>query len=263
MTDYPLLIALFSVPFLLGRLRTFRKGLVTSLFILLLFLGSGSLLTLIVPISCAVFLFFLERKRAVPAREQSAFVKNPFSFMMTIFLISMAIFCAFGDAFYHYGMFLSLDEKILALGKQCASFGLLLGPLVLGNRCDRKGPFSAAVFLSLSAELSILFAGTAQSSALLFVIGNFLLSFSISGFFVLMPLLFSAFYGHENFLRMYPISAASAALCWGVFRYFYISDWSKSVSPASFLLSLLILIVVSSFCVFHAWKRRLVLVQSI
>ena len=81
MTDYPLLIALFSVPFLLGRLRTFRKGLVTSLFILLLFLGNGSLLTLIIPISSAVFLFFMERKRAVPAREQSAFVKNPFSFI--------------------------------------------------------------------------------------------------------------------------------------------------------------------------------------
>ncbi|MEY8368886.1 hypothetical protein AALA24_08955 [Anaerovoracaceae bacterium 42-11] len=263
MTDYPLFIALFSVPFLLGRLRTFRKGLVTSLFILLLFLGSGRLLTLSIPFICAIFLFFTERKKAASAKEQSAFVKNPSSFMMTVFLITMTIFCAFGDIFYLYGMFLSLDEKILALGKQCAAFGFLSGCLVLGNRYDRKGPFSAAIFLSLAAELSILFAGAGQSSTLLFVLGNFLLAFSISGFFVLMPLLFCAFYGQKNFLRMYPAAAGSAVLCWGIFRYFYISTWSKSVNPAAFLLNLLFLIIISSFCVFRAWKKRLVLVRQV
>ncbi len=261
MFDFLQLLALLAVPMLLEPLHSPRKGLVIGLFILLLFLTQQNILLLAVPVAVSVYLFFLQKKKFGMPDENPAYIKNPAFTMMLIFLLSMSIFCAFADAFYHYGRFLALDDKFLVLSRQLSGLGCIIGPMITGSRCDRKGPFSSAIFLSLVAELSILFAGSSYESPLLFLVGSFLLACTVSGFFVLMPLLVSAFYGRRFFLHMYPVIAACAALCWGFFRHFYLSAWSKTVNPADFLFNLLFLVIVSSFSVYMAWKRRLILIR--
>lgn len=181
--------------------------------------------------------------------------------MLVVFLFSMAVFCAFADAYYNYGSFLRLDPAALTFSRRLSFAAYLLGPLIFGNLCDKKGPFGAGVFLALLAELSVLLAGNGHYSLLLFVMGSFIMQLCISGFFVLMPLLSAAFFGTSQFLRLYPAIAFSTGIFWAFAKYMYQHRWSASSNPGDFLLSLLFLIMISALFVYMAWKRRFVLVQ--
>ncbi len=266
MTDYLFTLGLLALPLLIYRIRTVRRGLVTGLFLSLCFWGQADIFLLSVPLSTSIFLYFYAKKDNKTGSEKLSeknqlYVLNPSVSMLALFAAAMIIFCAFGDAFYHYGTYLMLNEKALLVSKRLSFSASLLGPLIAGNWCDKKGPFSAAIGLTLTAEFSVLLASAGDASLLLFVLGSFLVSLCISGFFVLLPLIASAFFGAANFLRFYPIICVFAAVFWSIARYQYTNRWADSANPAGFLLSLILLTFISACFIYTAWKRRFVLVR--
>lgn len=266
MTDYLFTLGLLSVPLLICRIRTGRRGLVTGLFLSLCYFGKADILLLAVPLSAAAFLYFNEKKESGPEIEKFSekgqiYVLNPSVSMLALFAAAMIIFCAFSDAFYHYGAYLMINEKVLLISRQLSFSACLLGPLAAGSWCDRKGPFSAAIGLTLASEFSVLLASAGEASLLLFVLGSFLMSMCISGFFVLLPLIASAYFGTANFRRFYPVICIFAAVFWSIARYQYTNRWSASANPGGFLLSLVLLTFISACFIYTAWKRRFVLVS--
>lgn len=256
----PIFTAL-AVPILLYPLKTFRSGLVSGLFLCLVFLCADRQILTLIPLSVSVYLFFAGKKRdSAPLPGVS--VKKPGTPMLTVFFLSMIVFCAFGDSFYNYGVYLQLDENVLAAGRRLSGPGLLAGPVLFGSWCDRKGPFGACVGLALLSELSVLLAGSGYEQPMLFLAGNVLIYICISGFFVLMPELSKVFFGKSGFYRVYLPMAAASLFIWIGTRSFYSRFTSLSLNPGDFLLNLLLLVIVSVFSVVLAWKRRLVLVTT-
>lgn len=260
MLNYASIPVLIAVPILLSSVKAYRKGLITGLFVSLIFLGSGELLLLLVPLAAAVCMFYTAKK-SEGEDSGGLYVKNPAASMLTVFLLSMIIFCAGSDAFFHYGQYLRLADDVLLLTGQVAPIGAFIGPILVGNWCDRKGPFSATIFLTLLSALSVSLAGCGDQSTVLFILGNFLVYLSTSGFFVLMPLVSEAFFGKTNFFRFYIPIAVNAVLLWAGARYVYNAGGSALGNPGEFLLSLMFLVLLSAFFAVIAWKRRFVLVR--
>ena len=259
MFDYLLFIAVLAVPFLINGVKTYRKGLVTGLFISLLYWGKILPVLALIPLSSLLYIFFSGRRTAQP-KEPIVSVKNPSLPMLAVFIVSMAIFCAFEDSFALYGSYIGINSQSLGLSHSLDQIAFLTGPVLFGNWCDRKGPFSAAIFLTLLSEISVWCAANGQVGAGLFMTGSFLVHLCTSGFFVVLPVVVYTIFGESRFSRAYPAAALTAAAAWVTSRLLYIHSWSASYNPGSFLISLILLTILSALFIFLAWKRRLSLV---
>lgn len=260
MSNALLILTLLTVPVLLYPLQTYRKGLVNGLFIALTFFCSAVPLLTLVPLGVSVCLFLTAKKKnreAAPA----FYVKSAAVPKLTVFLLSMAIFCGFGDIFYSYGLYLSLPPEILKAGIKLTLPALALGPVLAGIWCDRKGAFSACIALGLFTELSILLTGGGGQSQALYLLGHTLAAMCISGFFVVMPMVCRSFFGADSFHRFYLPLAANAGLFWLGTKYLCRTKWAALGNPGELLLSLLFLVLAAVFFAVLAWNRRLTLVR--
>lgn len=255
-----LTLGLLSLPLLLRKVKTHRRGLMTGLFCSLYLWGILNPLLSAVSFGAALWIFIDCRK--LPEQKSPPFyVKNPGTVMLSIFVSFMAVFCALGDSFYDYGFYIGIREKVLDTSSLVSYAGYLLGPLWIGGRCDRKGPFGTAVFLTLLSECAVLFASVGSFNLLLFIAGSFLEGFCIAGFFTLLPLLIAAFYGESFFLRFYLSAAGSVFIFRGFAAYQYAKGQFSSANPGEFLIGLLFLTLLSVFALYMAWKKRFVLVR--
>jgi len=261
MFNFFLVPVLLAVPVFLIPVKSYRKGLITGLFISFIFLTAEEPVLLSVPLSAVLFMFFTYSRAGVRGEKPAFYVKKPGAALLTIFLLTMVIFCAFGDAFYHYGQYIRVSEEVLRFTGQAAPAAVFAGPVLIGNRYDRKGPFNTIIFLTLLSAFSVLLAGCGGQSELLFVLGNCLIYLCISGFFVMMPLTALSFFGKEHFLQLYFPIAFNAGLLWTAARYFYHRSGDLLGNPGDFLLSLMFLVLVSAFTAILAWKRRFALVR--
>ena len=260
MLDFVLVLALLFIPFLIHHIDTQRKGLITGLFLSLFFWGKISPVLPLVPFSCALFLFRQKR----PALPQKARFRpmNPALPMFLFFLLSMVVFCALSLSFYSYGSYVGIDTHTLRLGEQWGNLALLIGPVWIGNRCDRRGPFHSAILLTLAAELSVWIAAAGSAHPFLFIAGAFCVHLCISGFFALMPVITAVFLGESAFYRAYPLLASLAAGMWIAVRLLYVNRLADACQPGNFLISLLFFAVLSAAAVSFSWKRRFVLLAG-
>lgn len=260
MTDTAAILALLLIPILTSVIKTDQRGLLTGLFISLYFLSALHPALPLVPLAAAVTVFILRR----PAADQLSgciIVKSPAIPFFMVFFFTMLIFCALSGSVFQYGVFLQTGQRVLLRARQLSALAVLLGPLLFGRLCDRRGPFQTAVLLSLMAELSVLFITAVDHAAILFYIGSFLLSLSVSGFFTAAPLAAAAFQGQRQFLLTYPFLLPPAILFYAGSQ--YLTGQSESFqNPGDFMLALLLLSCLSAFFLLLSWKRRLVLVTD-
>lgn len=261
MFDYLLFITALAIPFFIGNIKTYRKGLVTGLFLSLLYWGKIVPILILVPLGSVLCVYF-SAHRSKEIKEDAIYVKNSSLPMLAVFVISMAIFCAFEDTFALYGSYLGLSSQTLSLSNSLDKIAFIVGPIIFGNWCDRKGPFSAAIFLTLLAEISVWCAANGQNWASLFIIGSSLVHVCTSGFFVVLPIVVHTLFGETHFSRVYPAIALVTAASWVGSRLLYLHSWSPSNNPGSFLISLTLLTIVSAFFIYVAWRRRLSLVSE-
>ena len=204
MFDYLFFIAALAIPFLISNIKTYRKGLVTGLFLSLLYWGKIVPILILVPLG-SVLCVYLSARQSKEIKEDAIYVKNSSLPMLAVFVISMAIFCAFEDTFALYGSYLGLSSQTLSLSSSLDKIAFIIGPILFGNWCDRKGPFSAAIFLTFLAEISVWCAANGQNWASLFVIGSSLVHVCTSGFFVVLPIVVHTLFGENHFSRVYPV----------------------------------------------------------
>lgn len=261
MFDYSLFIAVLLIPFFISGIKTYRKGLVTGLFISLLYWGKITPALSLISLGSVLCIFFSGRKNQ-QKEEVIPYVKNPGLPMLWVFIISMTIFCAFENSFALYGNYLGISSEILQFSGSLDIFAFLAGPVILGSWCDRKGPFGAAIFLTLLSEISVWCAANAEVGTTLFVLGCFFVHFCSAGFFVVLPVLVYTFFGKVHFARLYPAVALVTAVVWIGARLLYLHLWSASYNPGSFLISLSLLTILSAFFLVVAWKKRFTLVAE-
>lgn len=261
MPDYMTSLSLFIFPVIISHAVTDRKGLVTGLFAVLIFLCSGKPVLLTVPLAAASLLC-VRRRQNLPAPSSVIYVKNPALPVLTVFLTTMAVFCALSDASVSFASYASLDARIIARGRVLAGMAVLAGPLVTGIRCDRKGPFSTAVLLALASEVSVLFISGSLTSPSFYLAGIVLMYLSVSGFFVVMPVIAGAFYGRDQFPLSYlTLLLPVVSVCFSA-RWLYRSRWTGLGNPGDFLIWLLFLSALSALFLTIAWKHRMVLVTD-
>lgn len=261
MFDYLLFIAVLAVPFFISNIKTYRKGLVTGLFVSLLYWGKVLPILVLVPLGAALCIY-ITPSQAKGQKENVLYIKNPSFPMLAVFVVSMAIFCAFEDAFTLYGNYIGLGRQSLSLSANLDIIALLLGPVFFGNWCDHKGPFSAAICLTLLAEISVWCAANGENWTGVFIVGSFLVHLCTSGFFAVLPIVIHILFGKSRFTRSYPVMALLAAASWISSRLLYLHSWSPSDNPGNFLISLTLLTIVSAFFIYFAWRHRLSLVNQ-
>lgn len=179
------LLLIFMLPLLLSGLKTFHLGLVTGLFLSLLYWGVLFPPLVLIPLSAAVVLGF--RQRQLPAdfaapTSDMLYIRKPAQRLFMAFLVFMVIFCALGDTVYLYGTYIKASGAALRASDFLGTLGLFAGPVSAGIYCDRKGPFKTAVALTFIAELGTGFAAFGGNDFRLWLTGCFLLSAVISGF---------------------------------------------------------------------------------
>ena len=125
MTSFTQLLMLLAIPIFLSGMPVNRKGLITGLFVSLYFLGRFNPLLSLVPFGCAIYLFLLT-KRSLISRKPPTRFKNPALPMFMVFLLTMGIFCAFGESITGYGQILNLPAAILDSGKSAVNLALSL-----------------------------------------------------------------------------------------------------------------------------------------
>lgn len=140
MTSFVPALSLFAIPLLLSGVAQKHKGLITGLFIALYLLSRVHPLLSLVPLSCAAYLFMVTKHRIPKGKVRRKF-RNPALPLFMVFLLTMGIFCAFGESVVGYGQTLRLPPRILSAGNSAVALACLIGPVAIGNRCDKKGLF--------------------------------------------------------------------------------------------------------------------------
>lgn len=259
MFDYLHLFLIFTLPVLLFPLKTFHRGLITGLFLSLLYWGSLFPIVILVPVSAAVFLLFYSEKQ--PAEANADFyVRKPSQRLFAAFLIFMVIFCAFGDAVFQYGIYIKASGTALRASSLAGTFGLLCGPVITGFWSDKRGTFQTAVSLTLFAEIGIAFAAFGGEKPYLWTIGWFIQQVVVSGFLTLIPLISLTLFGDSHFSKIYPQMAILLMLTWTGAEYLFSKSPSFSQNPGDLLMTLVFLPLFSVFFIVIAWQRRFVLV---
>ena len=148
------------------------------------------------------------------------------------------------------------------LGEHWGNLALVLGPIWTGNRCDKKGPFSTAVLLTLLSELSVWIAVSGEKPSV--SVCRRIICCSPMYLRFLHPHAdnLRSLFGDIRFYRRYPLIALSAAVTWTAVRTLYLNRWADAYNPGNFLISLLILTVISAIFVFVSWKRRFVVLPG-
>lgn len=261
MTSFVPALSLFAIPLLLSGVAQKHKGLITGLFIALYLLSRVHPLLSLVPLSCAAYLFMVTKHRIPKGKVRRKF-RNPALPLFMVFLLTMGIFCAFGESVVGYGQTLRLPPRILSAGNSAVALACLIGPVAIGNRCDKKGPFFVAVLLTMLNAISVLLTAGGRMAHTFFILSMFSTYFCISGFFVLMPLLASVFFGEQAFRRIYPALALLLALLWQMFPPAERRNWNDFYQSGEFLVSLLCLSVFSAIFLYLSWKKRLSLITE-
>lgn len=268
MFDYLHLLLFLLTPILIHRLPTWHNGLVTGLFVSLLTWGRVNPWLVTVPFSAALFLFFETRRHQSSAAATSSeapqiYIKKPSQPLFAAFLIIMSIFCSFGHFLPVYGNYLQLPHSVMQSSTYLHMVAGIAGPIVFGYWCDRRGPFGVAVFLTFLAELAIWFAASGEVSSAFWMTGIALMSLTLSGFFVLMPVIAEAFFGKTHFLQIYPFTALTSAIAWSTARFLYHTTPAIQQNPGDMLITLIFLPLFAATFIFIAWQRRFVLVGAV
>ncbi|MGC2872502.1 hypothetical protein ACDL92_04270 [Ihubacter sp. mB4P-1] len=260
MTDTIAILALLLIPLLTSVIKTDQRGLLTGFFISLYYLSQAQPALTLIPLMASAAVFYIHRP-AAESLSTCVFIKNPAMSFFIVFFITMLTFCAFSSVIFQYGYYLHPTAAVLERSKQLSSLAVLAAPLLFGRLIDKKGPFFAAILLSLAGELSVLFISAADHAIALFFPGSFLLSATVAGFFVVMPLVSAAFFGSQQFFLSYPFLLPPAVLLYGFVS--YLSKRSSiSHAPGEFTVTLLLLSCLSALFLFLGWKRRMVLITN-
>ena len=138
--------------------------------------------------------------------------------------------------------------------------GMAAGPAVSALVSGKKGVYSSSVLLIFLSELAIVSAGFYSSGGFMSALGNFAFGASLSSLLVICPLMIYYMLGpasyNNNLGRICPFLPLGLM---SLFPFSTVENSQLISSPAIF--SILLILVISFFIIFSAWKHRFVLLK--
>lgn len=138
--------------------------------------------------------------------------------------------------------------------------GMTAGPAVSALVSGKKGVYSSSVLLIFLSELAIVSAGFYSSGGFMSALGNFAFGASLSSLLVICPLMIYYMLGpasyNNNLGRICPFLPLGLM---SLFPFSTVENSQLISSPAIF--SILLILVISFFIIFSAWKHRFVLLK--
>ncbi len=251
---------LLTMPLFILEKPVSQRGLSIGLWVSLFFLGRlhASLSVLVFAIALFDYLF---TGQGIPKDSSEVMIKRTYMPQFIVFLSAMVIFCALGKVYPAYGTFIQMDATVLEIANITGFFCALAGPIFFGWLSDRKGPFPAMVSLILLAASSVGITAYSVISSVWFTVGTGLLWLSISGAYVLMPILTRLYFGQWQLIRQAPGLIGMMTALWGFIYYVFETDSQQILHSSTFLTFAVYLILIAALFSFLAWKNRLVLVK--
>ena len=117
------------------------------------------------------------------------------------------------------------------------------------------------ITLILVAASSIGITAYSIVSSVWFFVGTALMWLSISGTFVLAPILTRLFFGRSQLAKRVPGLIGMMTALWGFIYYTFETDSQRILHSATFLTFAVYLVLIAALFSFLAWKNRLVLVK--
>lgn len=251
---------LLAMPFFIMEKPDSQSGLSVGIWVSLFFWGR--LHTSLSVLVFAIVLFdYLFTRKIISADSADICVKRTYMPQFIIFLSAMMFFCALGKVYPAYGVYIQLDESVLEIANLTGFIGSLAGPVFFGWLSDRKGPFPATVTLILVAASSVGIIAYSIVSTVWFIVGTSLLWLSISGTFVLAPILTRLFFGQVQLTKQAPGLIGMMTALWGFIYCVIETDGQQILHSATFLTFAVYLTLIAALFSFLAWKNRLVLVK--
>jgi len=251
---------LFIMPFGMIKNGLHRQGLHVGLWVSLFFLGRlhASLSFLVFAIALLDYRF---TGQGIPKSSSEMIIKRTHLPQFIVFLSAMVIFCALGKVYPAYGTYIQLNRSVLEIANLTGFISSLAGPVFFGRLSDKKGPFPAMITLILVAASSIGITAYSVVSPVWFVVGTGLMWLSISGTFVLIPILISLYFGRAQLAKYAPGLIGMMTALWGFIYYAFETDSQQVHHSATFLTFAVYLVLIAALFSFLAWKNRLVLVK--
>ncbi len=250
---------LLILPFLTFCHNQPSRGIRTGLWVSLFFFGRIHSLFSILTFVIASCYYFACKRRSFSVTDDFL-IRRPMTQFM-VFLSAITIFCALGGAVSSYGQTISISPVILQTAGSCGMAATIAGPVFFGFLCDKTGPFPASMvhlFLSVSG---VFFTVVSDEFPYCFPFGQILLEGSISGAFLLMPILVLYFAGSSQLSHTVPAVILSLSVLWGLFFHICCRILSRPENALTVLESMLFLLLLAFPFAVISWKKRLVVIQ--
>ena len=263
MLQFLLTLMLFIMPFLLAQKDSPHLGLHTGLWVSLFFWGRLHPFFSILIFTVSVFYYIVVQRNesawsSLPGLENltwsHVWIPRSRTRPLTAFLAVLIIFCAFGNVCADYGAALNLNPLIQESALFLGFAGSLTGPILFGACSDKKGPFSAFMWLLLVGLGALAFIALSPDFPYFFPLGSLLIQVVICGVFTLMPQLLLRFYGKPQLHFVLPFLLLFLAGLWSGALFFY---HGADALPQDYLLSMVFLLVMALPLARKAWRRRL------
>ncbi|MGN0734116.1 MAG: hypothetical protein ACI4LC_08080 [Emergencia sp.] len=259
MNNYIFTLLALILPILTKSIPTDRKGLITGLFLSLLFVGKSTPYLVIVPVAVpAIILWRTHENRPVGNMHLTAAASDrpaaavrlspgPALPLYIVFLCALVIMTAMSSS-----ATLFLDSPLSLLFGAC-------GAVVFGIICDAKNSFIGALYLIFLQEVSVCITAAA-ASAYSFRIAACLSAFCIGGLFTVLPMISHIFWRYRGDIKTYLIEITVVFALWVLISVACSRAAGRLLASNDFLTALLLLSALAITFLYVSWKRRLFIV---
>ena len=258
MNNYIFTLLALIQPILTKSIPTDRKGLITGLFLSLLFAGKSTPYFVIVPMTVPAIISWWIHENRPGNRHLTAGTSDrpavtirlspgPALPLYIVFLCALVIMTAMSSS-----ATLFLDSPLSLV------FGAF-GAVVFGIICDSKNSFIGALYLIFLQEVSVCITAAA-ASAYSFRIAACLSAFCIGGLFTVLPMISHIFWRYRGGIKTYLIEITVVFALWVLISVACSRAAGRLITSNDFLTALLLLSALAITFLYVSWKRRLFIV---
>lgn len=276
MDNYFFIFLALILPIMTGFIKTGKKGLLTGLFLSLLFVSKSSPYLFIVPVSVPLIILWQSRSRySLPSPvsantdEGSGIAQTGDSDSSQIPPARALPRFSMGPAFYHYILFTLILVILTAMNSGAVPYfnsSLVIisgaaGAIVFGLICDEKGPYIGALYLIFLQEVSVCIAA-ARVTAYSYTVAYGLTAFCTGGFFTVLPIISDIFRNHRPGIQACFLEIPVILSVWVLVDSLCRRAKVSLLTSGDFLTGLLILAALAITFLYASWKKRLFLVRG-
>ena len=184
---------------------------------------------------------------------------NTIKLLIYFFIISFSISLIINISFIYTPQVTFLDMYHVKT-YQLLTLGMVIGPIVVLLILNKKGVYNASIFIVYLLESSVVAMGFYNNHAIAVTAGSLALGIAITSSMIVCPILTHYLRGPVSYIKAFSSVLISYFLGFILSNPLHYTSMNTTHFNTS-IIYLILLLLISFFTVFSAWKGRLVLLK--